>query len=101
MDEQTKEPTETKPKDSTPGPQPPKASATPAARPQAKPKITWKAVEPRHYQRAQEKKAAGGKTAYTEYVVSLVERFEGGPVVGLTKAQQEAIVAVFEEKYGG
>lgn len=80
---------ETKPSESKEAPKP------------RKPRIAWKVVEKRHYLRAQEKKASGGKAAYTDYVVSLIERFEGGPAEGLTKEQTEAVLVAFEEKFGG
>lgn len=85
MNEPTNKPT---------GPQPPKEPPKPR-----KPRITWKVVQPKHYLRAQEKKASGGKAAYTDYVVSLIERFEGGPAEGLTKEQTEAVLTAFEEKF--
>lgn len=85
-----------------PDPQPP----TPA------PRILWKAVEPRHYARAQERKKAG-KMAYTDYVISLVERFDAQLVgvpglygelpigaIQLDKAQVGQVLAAFEERFG-
>ena len=85
------------PTDKPTGPQESEAQA-PKAPP--KPKILWKAVEPRHYLAAQGIKAASGKTAYNAYVVSLVERLEGEEPKDLTKAQQEAVLSAFEEKFG-
>lgn len=79
-----------------------------------KPRIVWKAVEPRHYLRAQERKRES-KAAYTNYVLSLVERFNDRLVglpglpngelpigaVQLNKEQVTQVLAAFEAKFGG
>ena len=74
------------------------------------PHIVWKAVEPRHYTRAQERKKES-KAAYIVYVLSLVERFydrlvaapgqsPGVGAVQLEKDQIEQVLKAFEEKFG-
>ena len=75
--------------------------------------ILWKAVEPRHYQRAADlKKVSLG--AYEGYVISLAERFDGRligvpgqsygelPVgaVQLSKEQIAQALAAFEAEFG-
>lgn len=78
------------------------------------PRITWKVVESRHVTRAQERKKES-KEAYTNYVLSLVERFNDTLVglpslpngelpigaVQLNKEQVAQTLAAFEAKFGG
>lgn len=77
------------------------------------PKILWKVVEPRHYLRAQERKKES-KAAYTDYVLSLVERLDDklvglpGQGVGempvgavqLSREQVKQVIDAFEAKFG-
>jgi hypothetical protein len=55
------------------------------------PRITWKAVEPRHYARAQEYLKTDGKGAYAAYIMRLVEAwdFAGSLRQALRQAQEE------------
>ena len=74
------------------------------------PRITWKAVEPRHYQRARDYLDGDGKEAYAAYVLRLVEAwdFTGSSAVSipvsqpdaLSKEQREQVLAAFEAEYG-
>ena len=74
------------------------------------PRIVWKAVEPRHYQRARDY-LADSKEAYAAYVLRLVEAwdFTGSSAVSipvtqpdaLSREQRAQVLAAFEAEFGG
>lgn len=73
------------------------------------PRITWKAVEPRHYARAQERKKES-KAAYTDYVMRLVEAWDFADKDGanippgegnyLNREQTGQVLTAFEARFG-
>jgi hypothetical protein len=93
-----------KTKDLTQADPPPGPGDNPPTEAPKPPRLTWKAVEPRHHAMAQTVAAEQGKEDYRTFVLSLLEAVDGVIMndalrAELSKATVAAAVAEFEEKF--